>query len=338
MTMGHHTDLLSATGEGALAPDAASRRAVATAAAEGLLRADKRLPAWLLYDARGSALFEEITELPEYYPTRTERAILAAHAAEMIDAAGIPVAVAELGAGTASKTRLLLAALLERQRRAVYVPIDVSPTALAIAENALSRFAGLSVHPMVGRYPEDLAVLDAIPGRRLLLFLGSNLGNYDPEPAAALLAAVRRHLRPGDAFLIGTDLRKAGSVLVPAYDDAAGVTARFNQNVLARLNRELGADFDLPSFRHLVRWNSAASRVELYLQSARDQRVRLRALDVVVRFAAGERIHTESSYKFTRVGLRRLFRGAGFRWERSWEDPRRWFAVHLLRVPAGPAR
>ncbi len=337
MTMGQ-TDLFSAAGEGAPDADAATRRAVRAAAAEGLLRADKRLPAWLLYDARGSALFEEITELPEYYPTRTERAILAAHAGEMIEAAGLPVAVAELGAGTASKTRLLLAALLERQPRAVYVPIDVSPTALAIAEHALARFAGLAVHPMVGRYPEDLAVLDAIPGRRLLLFLGSNLGNYDPQPAAALLAAVRSHLRPGDAFLIGTDLRKAGGVLVPAYDDAAGVTARFNKNVLVRLNRELGADFDPQAFRHLVRWNSAASRVELYLQSARDQQVHLRALDAAVRFTAGERIHTESSYKFTRAGLRALFRGAGFRWERSWEDPRRWFAMHLLRVPARALR
>jgi len=324
--------VFSSPSDGTLETDAATRQAVLAAAAEGLLRPDKRLPAWLLYDARGSALFEEITELPEYYPTRTERAILAAHAGEMVEAAGLPVAVAELGAGTASKTRLLLAALLERQARAAYVPIDVSPSALAVAESALARFRGLSVHPMVGRYPEDLAVLDAIPGRRLLLFLGSNLGNYDPEPAAALLAAVRARLRPGDAFLIGTDLRKAAGVLIPAYDDAAGVTARFNKNVLARLNRDLGADFDLPAFRHVVRWNSAASRVELYLQSERPQQVRLGALDAVARFAAGERIHTESSYKFTRAGLRALFRGAGFRWERSWEDPRRWFAVHLLRV------
>jgi dimethylhistidine N-methyltransferase len=328
MTQG---DLFSAS-DATSAGDAATQQAVLAAAADGLLRADKRLPAWLLYDARGSALFEEITDLPEYYPTRTERAILAAHAAEMVEAAGLPVAVAELGAGTASKTRLLLAALLERQARAAYVPIDVSPSALAIAEAELARFRGLSVHPMVGRYPEDLGVLDAIPGRRLLLFLGSNLGNYDPEPAGALLAAVRAHLRPGDAFLIGTDLRKAGRILIPAYDDAAGVTARFNKNVLARLNREAGADFDLSAFRHLVRWNSRASRVELYLQSRRDQQVRLGALDEVARFAAGERIHTESSYKFTRASLRALFRAAGFRWERSWEDANRWFAVHLLRV------
>jgi len=331
MTM-TESELFSPTSEGALEGDAATQQAVLAAVAEGLLRPDKHLPAWLLYDARGSALFEEITELPEYYPTRTERAILAAHAGEMIEAAGVPVAVAELGAGTASKTRLLLAALLERQGRAAYVPIDVSPSALEVAASELARFEGLSVHPMVGRYPEDLAVLDAIPGRRLLLFLGSNLGNYDPEPAGALLAAVRAHLRPGDAFLIGTDLRKPASVLIPAYDDAAGVTARFNKNVLARLNRDIGANFDLTAFRHVVRWNSAASRVELYLQSERAQQVRLGALDAVARFAAGEQIHTESSYKFTRAGLRALFRSAGFRWERSWEDARRWFAVHLLRV------
>jgi L-histidine Nalpha-methyltransferase len=313
--------------------DPATRQAVAAAAAEGLLRADKRLPPWLLYDARGSALFEEITALPEYYPTRTERAILAAHAGEMIDQAGPPLAVAELGAGTAAKTRLLLAALLERQARAFYVPIDVSASALAVAESELSRYRGLSVHPMVGRYPEDLAVLDAIPGRRLLLFLGSNLGNYDPEAAAALLLAVRAHLRPGDTFLIGTDLRKDSRILLPAYDDAAGVTARFNKNVLVRLNRELGASFELDGFRHLVRWNAAASRIELYLQSEREQEVWIGALGAAVRFWAGERIHTESSYKFTDDALRALFAGAGFAWEQSWFDDRRWFGVHLLRVP-----
>ncbi|MFL5308676.1 MAG: L-histidine N(alpha)-methyltransferase [Polyangia bacterium] len=328
-------DALSSTGalDGADAAGA-TRRAVIQAAREGLLRPDKRLPAWLLYDARGSALFEQITDLPEYYPTRTERAILTAHAAEMIDAVGPPVAVAELGAGTASKTRLLLSALLERQRGAVYVPIDVSPSALALAKTALASFRRLSVHPVVGRYPEDLGVLDAIPGRRLLLFLGSNLGNYDPEPAAALLSAVRARLRPGDAFLIGTDLRKSGRILVPAYDDAAGVTARFNKNVLARLNGDLGGDFDLQAFRHVVRWNAVASRVELYLESLRAQEVRLRALATVIPFAAGERIHTESSYKFTRQGVRALVGAAGFQWERSWEDERRWFAVHLVRVPA----
>ncbi|HSS37885.1 MAG TPA: L-histidine N(alpha)-methyltransferase [Polyangia bacterium] len=328
-------DVLSSSGalDGGDA-DGATRRAVIQAAREGLLRTDKRLPAWLLYDARGSALFEQITDLPEYYPTRTERAILTAHAAEMVDAAGPPVAVAELGAGTASKTRLLLSALLQRQRGAVYVPIDVSPSALTLAKAALARFRRLSVHPVVGRYPEDLGVLDAIPGRRLLLFLGSNLGNYDPEPARALLAAVRARLRPGDAFLIGTDLRKSGRILVPAYDDAAGVTARFNKNILARLNSDVGGDFDLQAFRHVVCWNAAASRVELYLESLRAQQVRLRALGTVVPFAAGERIHTESSYKFTRQGVRALVAAAGFRWERSWQDERRWFAVHLVRVPA----
>jgi dimethylhistidine N-methyltransferase len=314
-------------------PDPATRDAVAAAVADGLFRPDKRLPAWLLYDPRGSALFEEITALPEYYPTRTERAILAAHAGEMIELAGLPLSVAELGAGTASKTQLLLEALLQRQRRAFYVPIDVSPTALAVAESALARFRGLSVHPMVGRYPEDLGVLDAIPGRRLLLFLGSNLGNYDPDAAAGLLRAVRARLRPGDSFLVGTDLRKESRVLLPAYDDAAGVTARFNKNVLVRLNRELGADFDPDGFRHVVRWNAAESRIELYLQSEREQQVGIRALGAVARFAEGERIHTESSYKLTRARLRGLFAGAGFRGERSWLDDRRWFAVHLLRVP-----
>ena len=324
----------TATPEANLAPDAATLHAVAEAAAKGLLRArNKRLPAWLLYDARGSALFEEITELPEYYLTRTERAIFAAYAAEMIDAAGPPLAIAELGAGTASKTQLLLAALLARQGRGLYLPIDVSASALALAATELARFRRLRVRPVVGRYPEDLGVLDALPGRRLVLFLGSNIGNYDPAAARALLAAVRRHLAPGDAMLIGADLFKARAPLVAAYDDARGVTAQFSKNVLARLNRDLGADFDLDHFHHVAIWNRAALRMELYLESDRAQTVSLGTPGVQVRFAAGERIHTESSYKLTRARLGQLLTEAGLRPEQSWYDDRRLFGVHLARVP-----
>jgi L-histidine N-alpha-methyltransferase len=336
MTLGE-TWVTAAIPDANLAPDAATLGAIAAAATSGLLRArHKRLPAWLLYDARGSALFEQITELPEYYLTRTERAIFAAHAAEMIDAAGPELAIAELGAGTASKTQLLLAALLARQGRGVYLPIDVSASALALAAVELARFPRLTVRPVVGRYPEDLGVLETLPGRRLVLFLGSNIGNYDPAAARALLAAVRRHLAPGDALLIGADLFKARAPLVAAYDDAQGVTSQFSKNVLARLNRDLGADFDLDHFHHVAIWNRAALRMELYLESDRAQTVRLGELGLQVRFAAGERIHTESSYKLTRARLRQLLTEAGLRPEQSWYDERRLFGVHLARVPGRP--
>jgi L-histidine Nalpha-methyltransferase len=318
------------------APDPATFRAVAAAVREGLLRPRKRLPAWLLYDRRGSELFERITELPDYYLTRTERAILAAHAPEMIDAAGPPLAVVELGAGTASKTGLLLKSLLARQARASYRPVDVSSAALAQAAAELSRLEGLAVDPVVARYPDELGFLARTAERTLVLFLGSNIGNFEPGAARKLLAAVRGRLAPGDALLIGADLRKPAAELLPAYDDAQGVTARFSKNVLVRLNRELGADFDVDRFRHLVRWNPAASRIEIYLQSQQPQRVRLPALGVEVRLRARERIHTESSYKLSAERLARLFASAGLRLERSWTDPGRRFGVHLLRVPSPP--
>jgi dimethylhistidine N-methyltransferase len=314
-------------------PDGETFRAVAAAVRQGLSRPRKSLPAWLLYDRRGSELFERITVLPEYYLTRTERAILTAHAEAMVDAAGPPLTVVELGAGTATKTGLLLSALLARQAHALYRPVDVSPSALARAALELGDIDRLTVQPVVARYPDELDFLGEITGRRLLIFLGSNIGNFDPGRARALLAAVRRRLAPGDALLIGADLRKLAADLLPAYDDAAGVTAQFSKNVLARLNRELGADFDLDRFRHLARWNSAASRIEIFLESERAQRVALRALGLEIALRAGERIHTESSYKLSRERLFRIFRTAGLRPERSWYDPRRRFGVHLVRVP-----
>ncbi|HEX3697868.1 MAG TPA: L-histidine N(alpha)-methyltransferase [Polyangia bacterium] len=309
-----------------------TRRDVAAAVRDGLLRRRKRLPAWLLYDQQGSALFEEITLLPEYYLTRTERAILTDHAAEMIRAAGPPLSVVELGAGSASKTRILLQALLAQQRHGHYTPVDVSPSALGFAQHQLRDLPRLSVRPVVARYPEELGFLRGLPGRRLVIFLGSNVGNYNPRAARTLLGAVRRQLAPGDALLMGTDLRKSAAVLLPAYDDARGVTARFNKNVLERINRVLGARFDSHRFRHVVRWNAEASRVELYLESLVAHTVPVAALDVEIPFAAGERIHTESSHKFTQAAVRALLTAAGFRWEATWRDAHRRFAVHLARV------
>jgi L-histidine Nalpha-methyltransferase len=310
--------------------------AVGAAVRAGLLRTRKQLPPWLFYDERGSALFEEITALPEYYLTRTEGRILTREAEAIVSTAGPPLEVVELGAGSAAKTEILLAALLQHQARVTYYPLDVSAAALTSARARLRPLRRVIVRPILARYPEALDLPRPPEGqRRLVLFLGSNIGNDDPQAARALLAGVARALRPGDALLLGADLRKPARVLLPAYDDARGVTAEFNKNVLLRLNRELQADFDLGAFRHLARWNARRSRVEMHLESTRAQRVVLRALDAEVSFARGERIHTESSYKLTPVRIRRLLARAGFRTEASWTDPRRWFGLYLgRRVPA----
>jgi L-histidine N-alpha-methyltransferase len=309
---------------------------VATVSADvraGLLAHPKRLPAWLFYDARGSALFEEITRLPEYYPTRTERAILKAHAGEMVDAAGPPASLVELGAGSASKTRVIISALLARRPDATYMPVDVSPTALAGAARHLrSRFPTLQVTPVAAKYPDELSFLRAAPSPRLVLFLGSNIGNYEAADACALLRAIHNHLRASDTLLLATDLRKDPALLVPAYDDAAGVTAQFNKNVLVRLNRQLGAGFNTGLFRHVARWNARASRMEMHLESMVPQVVPIPALGLTVTLRQGERIHTESSYKYTPRVVKRMLHSAGFTWQRSWSDPRDWFALHLARV------
>jgi dimethylhistidine N-methyltransferase len=316
--------------------DATTVDAVGAAVRDGLLRRRKSLPPWLFYDDRGSALFEEITALPEYYLTRTERAILEHDAEAMVSAAGPPLEIVELGAGSAAKTELLLKALLRQQPRVTYVPVDVSPAALSAARARLRPLRRVVVQPILARYPEGLLLPRPPEGqRRLVLFLGSNIGNYDPPAARALLSAVGRALRPGDALLLGADLRKAAGVLLPAYDDAQGVTARFNKNVLVRLNRDLGADFDPDSFRHVARWNAGRLRVEMHLESTREQRVALGTLGIAVRFARGERIHTESSYKLTPARIRQLLADAGFRAEATFYDPRRWFGLYLgRRAPA----
>jgi dimethylhistidine N-methyltransferase len=299
------------------------------------------LPPWLLYDAAGSALFDEITRLPEYYLTRTEHAILRAYAGEIVDAAsprgdaaGAPLSLVELGAGSATKTRLVIEAALRRQERVLYVPVDVSPAALATAERHLGEgLPGLTFCPVVARYPEQLGWLAAVPGRRLVMFLGSNVGNYEPAEAAALLTALGAELRSGDSLLVGADLRKDPGLVIPAYDDAAGVSERFNLNLLERINRELGGEFDPRQFRHVARWNDAVSRVELYVESRIRQEVPIRRLGMTARFEAGELLHMENSYKLTVPGLRALFRSAGFEPARTFTDERSWFAVQLGHRP-----
>jgi dimethylhistidine N-methyltransferase len=287
----------------------------------------------LFYDEAGSRLFEEITELPEYYVTRTERQILAEHASEIITAAagGRDLSMIELGAGTATKTGLLLNAAVGLQGSVTYYPIDVSETALEEARTRLeAELPEVTVEPIVADYTEGMRQNSAShTGRKLVLYIGSSIGNFSPADALEVLRGVRAQLLPGDSLLLGTDMVKDVDTLLAAYDDAAGVTARFNKNVLIRINRELDANFNPKLFRHRARWNEQHSRIEMHLESLLAQRVVLRGLDLEVRFARGETIHTENSYKFTDERVAALLTRAGFKLRQQWTDPNHWFTVHL---------
>jgi L-histidine N-alpha-methyltransferase len=299
----------------------------------GLSASPKRLSPRLFYDAVGSDLFEQITELPEYYLTRTERTILAKYAGEILRKAGEGLTLIELGAGTASKTKVIIEALLKRQLSATFYPVDVSMSALEIArENLNAEFPALKVRPLVGDYSAGLMQLSGTPGRKLVLYIGSSIGNFEPDEAGALLRTIRESLSPGDALLLGTDMVKDETVLHAAYNDAQGVTARFNLNILARINRELGADFDLSSFRHYAVWNPEQFRMEMHLESLRSQTAYISDLEMRVRFRRGETIHTENSYKFTPEMVREILSAGGFDLEQTWMDERGWFGVHLARV------
>jgi dimethylhistidine N-methyltransferase len=309
---------------------------VAAAVREGLAARPKRLPPWLFYDAAGSLLFEQITDLPEYYLTRTERGILTAHGGEIIAQAaqGQRLQLVELGAGSADKTRLLLAAAVARQGTVLYEPVDVSPSALEAARERIEReMPGVRVVPRVEDYTQGLELGPAGPGeRRLVLYIGSSIGNFEPPAAERLLSRVRAGLEPGDALLLGVDLRKEEATLLAAYDDAAGVTAAFNRNLLLRLNRELEGNFDPQAFAHRAVWNQAESCIEMHLESWKAQRVRLAALNFDVDFAAGESIHTENSYKYAPGAPQAMLAEAGFAPVQSWTDAQGWFAVCLGRV------
>jgi len=319
---------------------AQTEQRVAVVVRNGLTARPRSLPAWLFYDTAGSHLFEQITELPEYYLTRTEREILSTHAGEIVaKAAGhrdgtARLRIAELGAGSADKTRLLLQAAVRRQGTLVYEPVDVSASALEAARERIEReIPAATVAPRLMDYTHGLDLKPAGPGeRRLVLYIGSSIGNFEPAHAEELLQGVRAGLNPGDAMLLGVDLQKDESTLLAAYDDAAGVTARFNLNLLARLNRELDADFDLEAFAHRAVWNRAKSRIEMHLESLIPQCVKLQALDLEVDFSAGERIHTENSYKFAPGQAEALLSAAGFQPESTWTDAQGWFAVCLGRV------
>jgi dimethylhistidine N-methyltransferase len=308
---------------------------VARAVAAGLAASPKRLPPWLFYDDEGSALFEAITELPEYYPTRTEREIFERSGDEIVVAAlgaAEDATFVELGAGTATKTQVLLRAAVRLRGAAAYVPVDVSAAALEAARARLAvEEPAVSVDPWAITHDEALPRLRALPGRRVVLFIGSSIGNYEGDEAIELLAGVRRALGRRDVLVLGTDLRKDPAVLVPAYDDASGVTAAFNLNVLVRINRELGGNFDLDAFRHVALWNDERSRMEMHLESTRDQVVAIDALGARVRLRRGERIHTESSVKYDDAMVDALLGAAGFRRERTFLDDGARFAVHLAR-------
>lgn len=305
---------------------------IALDVARGLSSKPKTLPPWLFYDAEGSRLFEQITSLPEYYLTRTERDILSSFAFEIVEQAGSGVTLVELGSGTAAKTGIIIAELFRRQLQVRFFPIDVSPSALEIARRHLSEaFPNLRVQPITGDYTTGFGMLPHLSGRKLVLYLGSSIGNFEPAAARAILRSLRAHMDTGDCLLLGTDLVKSSSVLIPAYDDAQGITARFNQNVLVRINRELGGHFDLSRFRHVALWNESLSRMEMHLESTAPHTVRIDALNLEASFAQGERIHTENSYKYTTEMVTSIL-AEDYRLDHTWTDARNWFALHLARV------
>jgi dimethylhistidine N-methyltransferase len=303
----------------------------------GLLERPRSLPPWMFYDARGSRLFECITQLPEYYLTRTERSILAS-CCDAIIAAACPnksgaLRLVELGAGNALKTIILLDAAARAHSEVLYAPIDISSDALdAACETIASSLPEVRVSPIAANYVTNPPQLEAFDGTTLGLYIGSSIGNFAPEEARTILCDLRGQLQSGDALLLGVDMVKDEPTLVAAYDDGDGVTADFNLNMLHRLNRELGADFDLASFRHRALWNAAQSRIEMHLESIREQCVRIAGAELDVRFAEGERIHTENSYKFTDATIRLLLGDGGFKPEQTWTDDRGWFSVTLARV------
>lgn len=318
----------------ARAPARALHRAVRDALSElqdSLAERPPRIPTRYLYDERGSELFERICELPEYYPTRTELAIMQAHVAEMAARLGPDVTLIEYGSGTSLKTRGLLAAL-ERPR--AYVPVDVSREPLEAAARAFAaEFPDVDVAPVCADFTQPFALPPQVAGgdaggRRVVYFPGSTIGNFAEPQAIALLTGMAELIGADGAVLIGVDLRKDPEVLRAAYDDAQGVTAEFNLNILRHLNRELGTDFPLAQFRHAAPWNDAAGRIEMHLVATSPLRVHVG--DRVLRLAAGDFLLTEYSHKYRPAEFTRLARAAGLRTRELWQDANGWFSVQLL--------
>lgn len=317
-------------------PAPAGDSAFAEAVRSGLGSRPRSLPCRFFYDERGSRLFEEICRLPEYYPTRTEEGILSGAAPEIASSLGGDVTLVELGSGSSRKTRLLIEALLARQGRLHYAPLDISEAFLVeTARGLLVRYPGLTVTAVAGEYRDALRHLPRAGGPRLVLFLGSNVGNLDGSVAVGLLSLLAAALSPEDRLLVGFDRVKDPAILERAYNDAAGVTEAFNKNLLLRVNRELGGRFDLDAWAHEAPWVAGRSRVEMRLVSRAAQAVPVGALGSDFEFERGEAIHTESCHKYTVAGFLALAAAAGFSADRLWSDAAEWFGLALLR-PDGP--
>lgn len=299
----------------------------------GLTAKPKELAPKYFYDERGSQLFEQITELREYYPTRAEREILTERSAEIVAAAGEPGTLVELGSGSAAKTRYLLSAMRDAGCLATYVPVDISEEIThQTAEALVEEYPGLIIRGLVCDFEHDLERIPNGGGGRLVAFLGGTIGNLYPDARRDFLIRIAALLEPGDRILLGTDLVKAHDRLEAAYDDSGGVTAEFNKNVLQVLNREFDADFDLDRFEHIARYDSEAARMDIRLRSLADQTVRLDGLDLTVRFEDGEEMRTEISTKFTREALDDIYREAGLRPDGWFTDAAEDYALSLASV------
>ncbi|MEX2107042.1 MAG: L-histidine N(alpha)-methyltransferase [Solirubrobacterales bacterium] len=315
--------------------DADSAAAMARDVRAGLSADPKELSPKYFYDERGSQLFEQITELPEYYPTRAEREILAERSAEILAAAGAPGTLVELGSGSAAKTRHLLSAMRDLGCLRTYVPVDISEEIThETARFLVDEYPGLVVRGLVCDFEHHLERIPDEGEERLIAFLGGTIGNLYPRPRRAFLARIAALLKPGDHLLLGTDLVKETARLEAAYDDARGVTAEFNKNVLQVLNRELSADFDLDSFEHVARYDTEKERMDIRLRSLADQSVTLDELDVTVDFAAGEEMRTEISSKFTRERLESVYAEVGLEMCGWFTDAAGDYALSLARASA----
>lgn len=298
----------------------------------GLSSQPKRFLPKYFYDQLGSQLFEAICLLPEYYLTRAENEILENYADEIVSTFDGNTTLLEMGSGSASKTRLIIEALLRKQQELLFIPVDISASALDSSSRILLQsYPQLRVEAYAADYFAGLSELKKNPrARTLALFLGSNISNFDPEEALKFLRALREVLHEGDALLLGADLKKDKQTLEAAYNDALGVTAAFNLNVLARINRELGANFDLRGFRHFAFYNESLGRVEIYIESLREQKVSIAQLEMEVEFHAGEQIHTENSHKYDLNDIAKLAADTGFVHGRTWLDQQKRFSSNLL--------
>jgi L-histidine N-alpha-methyltransferase len=313
--------------------DADAAETMARDVRAGLCDYPKELAPKYFYDERGSLLFERITELPEYYPTRAERQILERRSAEILDAAGSPSTLTELGSGSASKTRHLLSAMRDRNSLHTYVPVDISEEIThRTAAELVEEYPGLNVHGLVCDFEQHLERIPHGTDRRMIAFLGGTVGNLYPRGRQAFLERIAALLGPQDHLLLGTDLIKDRVRLEAAYNDSAGVTADFNKNVLAVLNNEFGADFDLDAFEHIARYDAEAERMDIRLRSLIDQEVRLADLDLDVSFAAGEEMRTEISTKFSRERLESVYAGAGLELQGWFTDATGDYALSLARL------